>query len=87
MRSSDRGRGAGASGRHESLPTAGTESPANSVPDTRPAWLERMQRTRPRHAAITRNLHTWSSYKSWAEQVRDSWESDTAELAPKAAKK
>jgi hypothetical protein len=38
-----------------------------------------MQRVRPRHAAITRNLQTWSSYKSWAEQVRDTWESGSSE--------
>ena len=42
-------------------------------------WLERMERTRPRHAAITRNLQTWSSYKNWAEQVRESWESGAAD--------
>jgi hypothetical protein len=33
-----------------------------------------MQRARARHAAITKNLHTWSNYKSWAEQVKDSWQ-------------
>jgi hypothetical protein len=37
-------------------------------------WLERMQRARTRHAAITRNLHTWSNYKSWADQVKGSWQ-------------
>jgi hypothetical protein len=44
---------------------------------------------RPRHAAITRNLHTWNSYKSWAEQIRDSWEAGMSEepLAEAAAKK
>jgi hypothetical protein len=34
-----------------------------------------MQRARARQAAITRNLYTWSNYKSWAEQVRGSWDS------------
>ena len=29
---------------------------------------------RPRQAAITRNLYTWSNYKSWTEKVKDSWE-------------
>jgi hypothetical protein len=29
---------------------------------------------RGRQAAITRNLHTWSNYKSWAEKVRSTWE-------------
>jgi hypothetical protein len=35
-----------------------------------------MQRARARHAAITKNLYTWSNYKSWADKMRDSWESD-----------
>jgi len=54
-------------------------------------WLVGMQRVRPRHAAITRNLHTWSSYKSWAERVRDAWGTDMgpdlAVAVPKAVKK
>ena len=36
-------------------------------------WLEQMQRSRTRHAAITRNLYTWSNYKSWAEKMRNDW--------------
>jgi hypothetical protein len=40
-------------------------------------WLQHMQRTRGRHAAITRNLYTWSNYKSWAEKVRNSWDPDS----------
>jgi len=36
-------------------------------------WLNPVQRARARQAAITRNLYTWSNYKSWADQVRDSW--------------
>jgi len=32
-----------------------------------------MQRARARQAAITRNLYTWSNYKNWADQIRDSW--------------
>ena len=39
-------------------------------------WLEQMQGSRTRHAAITRNLYTWSNYKSWAEQVRGSWDAN-----------
>lgn len=39
-------------------------------------WLDRMQRARARHATITRNLHTWSNYKTWAEQVKDSWDEE-----------
>ena len=53
--------------------------PAASAPDAGSAeayarWLEHMQRTRGRHAAITRNLDTWSNYKSWAEKVKGSFE-------------
>jgi hypothetical protein len=65
---------------------------ASPAQGDRSEWLERMQRVRPRHAAITRNLQTWSSYKTWAEQVRDSWESGSSEdaglaLAKAAVKK
>jgi hypothetical protein len=41
-------------------------------------WLDRMQRTRGRHAAITKNLYTWSNYKNWADRVRDTWEEPAA---------
>jgi len=85
MSSSDRTRGTapplavgssplrgGPSERHENTPPAG---PPNGQ-DPYGHWLDRMQRARARHAAITRNLHTWSNYKSWAEQVKDSWDAD-----------
>jgi len=51
---------------------APTGSPAGGA-DAYANWLDRMQRARARQAAITRNLYTWSNYKSWADQVRDSW--------------
>ena len=41
-------------------------------------WLEHMQRTRTRHAAITRNLYTWSNYKNWADKVRHDWLAEDA---------
>ena len=41
-------------------------------------WIDRMQRTRSRHAAITRNLYTWSSYKNWSDRVKDTWAPDPA---------
>jgi hypothetical protein len=37
-----------------------------------------MQRARARHAAITKNLYTWSNYKNWADKMRDNWEGDPA---------
>lgn len=39
-------------------------------------WMDRMQRSRGRQAAISRNLYTWSNYKNWADKVRGSWEPD-----------
>jgi len=71
MSSSDRTRGAPAA-RHEG---AAAPAPANAQ-DPYASWLDRMQRARTRHAAITKNLHTWSNYKSWAEQVKDAWQDD-----------
>ena len=56
-------------------PQAAPEAPpagASAEADAR--WLERMQRTRGRHAAITRNLYTWSNYKTWADKVKGSFE-------------
>ena len=60
--------------------------------DAYATWLDRMQRARARQAAITRNLYTWSNYKSWADQVRDSWQGadsgvKTAGATPKSSKK
>ena len=37
-------------------------------------WLDRVQRSRGRHAAITKNLYTWSNYKHWADKVKDQWD-------------
>jgi hypothetical protein len=71
MKSSDRTRGDPLGPPAEAPPAltpplAGTEEYGT--------WLDRMQRARTRHAAITRNLYTWSNYKSWADQVKGSWE-------------
>ena len=46
-------------------------------------WLDRMQRARARHAAITKNLYTWSNYKNWADRMKDSFEEEPAPTAPK----
>jgi hypothetical protein len=72
MSSSDRGRVDGPSADPDSSSAALSAAPRGEGGGD---WLEPLQRSRPRHAAITRNLTTWSSYKTWAEQVRDSWES------------
>ncbi|MDE2049405.1 MAG: hypothetical protein KGL45_16800 [Gammaproteobacteria bacterium] len=62
-------------------PSKQTEPPSGGPAATDPAepypdWLDRMQRARARHAAITRNLNTWSSYKNWADRMRESWEDE-----------
>jgi hypothetical protein len=44
-----------------------------------------MQRARARHAAITKNLYTWSNYKNWADKMKDSWDGETP--PPPAEKK
>ena len=71
-------------------PAAQSGNPPGGA-DAYATWLDRMQRARARQAAITRNLYTWSNYKSWADQVRDSWQGSDSGLktaaAPKASKK
>ncbi|HTV49556.1 MAG TPA: hypothetical protein VME21_00110 [Steroidobacteraceae bacterium] len=69
MSSSDRTRG----NPNAPRPDLATPPAPASAPDPYGNWLDRMQRARARHATITKNLHTWSNYKSWAEQVKDSW--------------
>ena len=62
-------------------PTTGKGVPVTEAPEggaeAYARWLEHMQRTRGRHAAITRNLYTWSNYKNWADKVRTSWDPDS----------
>jgi hypothetical protein len=82
MSSSDRGRGDNATGRE--APNAKASS-AGTDADPYASWLDRMQRARARHAAITKNLYTWSNYKSWADRVKDTWDDETP--APAAPKK
>lgn len=45
-------------------------------------WAARMQRGRGRHAAISRNLGTWSNYKTWSDKMRQSFESDVPPDTP-----
>lgn len=72
MSSTDRGRSA--PGKQKEPLSSG---PAGADPaEPYPEWLDRVQRARGRHAAITRNLNTWSSYKNWADRMRESWEDE-----------
>ena len=73
MSSTDRGRG-NAPGKQKEQPAS---APAAADPaEPFPEWLDRVQRARGRHAAITRNLNTWSSYKNWADRMRESFGDD-----------
>jgi len=55
-------------------PSSGPASTDQAEPF--PDWLDRMHRARGRHSAITRNLNTWSSYKNWADRMRESFEDE-----------
>ncbi len=88
MSSPDRGRGDSPGSRTE--PAASAKTPGNAqapadAADPYSSWLDRMQRARARHAAITKNLYTWSNYKSWADKMRDSWEGDESPAPAGAA--
>lgn len=49
---------------------------AGAPKDTQRNWLDRSQPSNPRHAAITRSLYNWSSYKSWTDKARTQWDKD-----------
>jgi hypothetical protein len=61
-------------GNGQKPPLAGAAPAAGQSAEAYARWLEHMQRTRGRHAAITRNLYTWSNYKNWADKVKGSFE-------------
>ena len=82
MSSSDRGRDDVPGAPREPAPTANGPGGADAYAN----WLDRMQRARARQAAITRNLYTWSNYKNWADQVRDTWKSNESPGTPGAPK-
>ncbi len=73
MSSTDRGRGNAPGKQKEPLSSGST---AADAAEPFPEWMDRVQRARGRHAAITRNLNTWSSYKNWADRMRESWEEE-----------
>ena len=88
MSSPDRGRGDSPGSRSE--PAATAKAPGNlqgpaEAADPYSSWLDRMQRARARHAAITKNLNTWSNYKSWADKMRDSWDGDDSSAGTEPA--
>jgi len=77
MSSSDRGRSDIPGLRPDLTPSAKTPGPADAA-DPYANWLDRMQKARARHAAITKNLYTWSNYKNWADRMKDSFEDEPA---------
>ncbi len=83
MSSSDRGRGDTPGIRPDLTAPGKTPGPADAA-DPYANWLDRMQRARARHAAITKNLYTWSNYKNWADRMKDSFAGD-GEAKPEGA--
>lgn len=85
MSSSDRGRDPPPA-RTDAAPVAKssttTTPAAPKESDAYATWLDRMQRARARHAAITKNLYTWSNYKNWADKMKDSWDDEQQPPAP-----
>lgn len=76
MSSSDRGRNdPPTTVRPDATSSVGNPSPPKDT-DAYATWLDRMQRARARHAAITKNLYTWSNYKNWADKMKDSFEEE-----------
>jgi hypothetical protein len=46
-------------------------------------WLARRERGKGRQATISRNLASLTSYRTWAQKVRENWEPDSpAAIAP-----
>jgi hypothetical protein len=76
MSSSDRGRSDVPGARPDLTPSAKPPGPTDADPYAN--WLDRMQRARARHAAITKNLYTWSNYKNWADRMKDSFGEEPA---------
>ena len=83
MSSSDRGRNDPTVRPDTAVPAAKSSTPPPKDSDAYATWLDRMQRARARHAAITKNLYTWSNYKNWADKMNDSWDDEPAPSAPK----
>jgi hypothetical protein len=86
MSSNDRGRDE-TPGAPRDAATPSGNPPVDNPPvgaDAYASWLDRMQRNRARQAAITRNLYTWSNYKNWADQIRDSWQANDSSGGPAA---
>jgi len=78
--------------RGREVPPATRQEVSPKIPPVAPPsgsfinWAERVQSTHARHDAITRNLNSWSNYKSWAERMRNAWEEEPARETPQAGR-
>lgn len=59
-----------------SAPLGGTIVRAGTPREMQRNWLEHAQPANPRHGAITRTLYSWSSYKSWTDRVKGSFDKE-----------
>jgi hypothetical protein len=87
MSSSDRGRSDPSPVRQDATPAPKPATVPSKDGDAYATWLDRMQRARARHAAITKNLYTWSNYKNWADRMKDSFEDEPPPPTPPNARK
>jgi len=76
MSSSNRERGTPASPDPQGGPSAEAAPGFPVVPDSYSNWLDRTQRARARHSAITQNLYSWANYKNWADRMKTTWEDE-----------
>jgi hypothetical protein len=75
MSTSNRERGIPAPPEPKLTPSAVT--PALPVPpDSYSNWLDRTQRARARHSAITQNLYSWANYKNWADRMKTTFDDE-----------
>lgn len=49
---------------------------AGAPRDIQRTWLQGSQPANARHGAITRTLYNWSSYKSWTDRVKGSFDKE-----------
>ena len=82
MSSSDRGRNDPTTVRPDAAPAASPSAAPPKDSDAYATWLDRMQRARARHAAITKNLYTWANYKNWADKMKDSFDDQPVPTPP-----
>ena len=76
MSSSNRERGIPTASDPKVVPSAEPTPGFPVVPDSYSNWLNRTQRARAHHSAITQNLYSWANYKNWADRMKTTWEEE-----------